>query len=244
MGYSFPYKYYKFIAAFAGLFFGGVLGGISAFFLVRELVDNKDEGIDILELSLLKISSLMIKADGHIGKQEILVVRNFFIKKFGEKKANNLFKELKKNPPIPNNLDEILDEIKSRIEPNGLYAIIQFLYTISISDGHLAVSEDEFIFKVGKKLGFTISRLNDIRNQFVEKEEKTSSSYNDSKKAPYIKKLGLNGNPTKEEIKKAYRKLAKEYHPDKLVGVSETIKKIAEEKFREIQEAYEFLNSA
>ena len=243
MGYTFNYKYYKFVAAAAGLYLGGILGGIGAFLLVRELIDNKDEGVDVLELSLLRLSSLMIKADGHIDKQEILIVRNFFSKKFGEKKANILFKELKKSPPIPNNIDEILNVIKSRIEPNGLYTIIQFMYAISVSDGHLAVSEDEFIFKVGKKLGFTISRLNDIRNQFVEKEEKTKSSFSDPKKAAYIKKLGLNGNPTKEEIKKAYRKLAKEYHPDKLVGVSETIKKIAEEKFREIQEAYEFLNA-
>ena len=57
-------------------------------------------------------------------------------------------------------------------------------------------------------------------------------------------KIRIKRESIKEEIKKAYRKLAKEYHPDKLVGVNETIKKIAEEKFREIQEAYEYLNAA
>ena len=44
-----------------------------------------------------------------------------------------------------------------------------------------------------------------------------------------------------EEIKAAYRKLAKEYHPDRLVGVSDVVKKIAEEKFKEVSEAYEYL---
>lgn len=243
MGYSFSYKYYKFIAVAVGLYLGGILGAISAFLLVRELVDNKDNGVDILELSLLRLSSLMIKADGHIDEEEIKLVRNFFYKTFGNEKANRLFKELKNSPPIPNNLDEILNVIKSRLEPSKIFAIIQFLYSISIADGNLAVSEDEFIFKVGKKLGFTIQRLNEIRNQFVN-EEKTTSSYSSSENAVYLKKLGLSGDPTRDEIKKAYRKLAKEYHPDKLVGVSETIKKIAEEKFREIQEAYEFLNAA
>jgi DnaJ like chaperone protein len=242
VGYSFDYKYFKFVAAAAGLYLGGVLGGISAFFLVREIVDNADGGVDVLELSLLRLSSLMIKADGHVDNEEIKVVRTFFFQSFGNEKATRLFKELKKSPPIPSNLDDILNVIKSRLEPNKFYSIIQFLYTISIADGHLAVSEDEFIFKVGKKLGFTIKRLNDIRNQFVD-PEKSSNSKN-SRKSSYLNKLGLSGNPSQEEIKKAFRRLAKEYHPDKLVGVNETIKKIAEEKFREIREAYDYLTAA
>jgi DnaJ like chaperone protein len=175
VGYSFDYKYFKFVAAAAGLYLGGVLGGISAFFLVREIVDNADGGVDVLELSLLRLSSLMIKADGHVDNEEIKVVRTFFFQSFGNEKATRLFKELKKSPPIPSNLDDILNVIKSRLEPNKFYSIIQFLYTISIADGHLAVSEDEFIFKVGKKLGFTIKRLNDIRNQFVEPEKSSNS---------------------------------------------------------------------
>lgn len=242
MGYTFQYKYFKFVAAAAGFFFGGILGGISSFFLVRELVDNADSGIDIFELSLLRLSSLMIKADGNIDNEEIKVVRTFFFKSFGNEKATRLFKELKKSPPIPSNLNDILYVIKSRLEPNKFYSIIQFLYTISIADGHLAVSEDEFIFKVGKNLGFTIKRLNDIRNQFVEPEK--TSNYDNSEKSSYLNKLGLKGNPSHDEIKKAFRRLAKEYHPDKLVGVNETIKKIAEEKFREIREAYDYLIAA
>lgn len=241
MGYSFDYKYFKYVAAAAGFFLGGILGGISAFFLVRELIDNADEGIDVFELSLLRLSSLMIKADGNVDNEEIKVVRTFFFKSFGNEKATKLFKELKKSPPIPSNLDEILDVIKTRLEPSKLYSVIQFLYTISIADGHLAVSEDEFIFNVGKKLGFTIKRLNDIRNQFVEPEKTNNNS---SEKSLYLNKLGLSGNPSKDEIKKAFRRLAKEYHPDKLAGVNETIKKIAEEKFREIREAYDYLTAA
>lgn len=241
MGYSINYKFFKFVAAAAGFYYGGLIGGISAFLLVKELIDNKDDGVEILELSLLRLSSLMIKADGIIDKNEIVYVREYFKNNFGTQKAKKLFKELKKNPPIPSGLDDILNAIKTRIEPSKLYVIIQFLYSISISDGVLSVSEDEFIFNVGKKLGFTVSRLNEIRSQFVVNKKKNESSNLNSN---HLRILGLDNEATNEDIKKAYRRLAKEYHPDKLVGVNDTIKKIAEEKFREITEAYEKLISA
>ncbi len=54
--------------------------------------------------------------------------------------------------------------------------------------------------------------------------------------------LGLKKGASSEDIKNAYRKLAKEYHPDKLSGMSEGIIKLAKEKFQEINDAYEHLN--
>ena len=58
----------------------------------------------------------------------------------------------------------------------------------------------------------------------------------------YYDILGVPRNATAEEIKKAYRKLAQDYHPDKLAGVPPAVKKLAEEKFKDVQEAYEILS--
>jgi hypothetical protein len=58
----------------------------------------------------------------------------------------------------------------------------------------------------------------------------------------YYEILGVPRNATADEIKKAYRKLAQDYHPDKLVGVPPAVKKLAEEKFKDVQEAYEILS--
>ena len=55
----------------------------------------------------------------------------------------------------------------------------------------------------------------------------------------YYDILGVNKSSSDDEIKKAYRKIAIKYHPDKLQGVSDDIKKLAQEKFLKVKEAYE-----
>ena len=57
----------------------------------------------------------------------------------------------------------------------------------------------------------------------------------------YYDILGVSQTASKDDIKKAYRKLAQDYHPDKLAGIPPAVAKLAEEKFKEVQEAYEIL---
>ena len=68
-----------------------------------------------------------------------------------------------------------------------------------------------------------------------------TSKKNYSKISEYLQLLGLDETATAAEIKRAYRTLAKEYHPDKLIGMSEGIINLAKQKFQEIQAANEYL---
>ena len=61
-------------------------------------------------------------------------------------------------------------------------------------------------------------------------------------KEDYYKTLGVSKGSSAAEIKKAYRKMALKYPPDKLTGVSEDIKKLATQKFQAVKEAYEQIN--
>ena len=61
-------------------------------------------------------------------------------------------------------------------------------------------------------------------------------------KKDYYDLLGVEKTASEAEIKKAYRKLAMKYHPDRFANASETEKKEAEEKFKEVNEAYQVLS--
>ncbi len=239
MGYLIDYKYYKWVAIIPGWILGDFIGAISAFLLVRELMMNK-EGQVTYELALLKICSQLIKADGQVTDQEIKFVRKFFKETFGSRKADSLFKELKSNTQLPSDINSLLRVIKEQINPTKLYAIIQFLYAISASDGKITNQENEYIHNVGFQLGFSPERLESIKNQFI--KSKSKSKKYDQKTIDCLNVLGLKGGATDEEVKVAYRNLAKEFHPDKLAGMSEGIKNLAKEKFQLIQSSYEYLN--
>ena len=64
-----------------------------------------------------------------------------------------------------------------------------------------------------------------------------------AEKRDYYEVLGVQKNATDDELKKAYRKLAIKYHPDRQQGKSDEEKKAAEEKFKEAAEAYDVLSN-
>lgn len=233
------YKYYKWLAIIPGWSLGGIIGGISSFLLVREILSIKEYEVNY-ELALLKICSQLIKTDGKQSEEEISLVKKFFIQTYGERKANILFKELKVNKKVPSDLNSLARTIKKQIAPSKLYSIIQFLFAVSASDGKISPQEESYIYNIGLQMGFKRNSLDAIKNQFV-KTNNTSKKY-DKKTLDSLNVLGLKGGATKEEIKIAYRNLVKEFHPDKLAGMGDGIKNLAKEKFQTIQHSYEYLN--
>ena len=56
--------------------------------------------------------------------------------------------------------------------------------------------------------------------------------------------LGIDSNATDDEVKKAYRRLAMKYHPDRVENLGEEVRRNAEEQFKKINEAYETIRIA
>ena len=105
------------------------------------------------------------------------------------------------------------------------------LFELALADGVLHPKEDDLLKKIPRIFRFDENVYKSLYEKFVDKT-------ND-----YFKTLGVNENATFNEIKKAYLKKRKEFHPDTLIGkgLPEEFIKKAKEKFIEIQEAYEEL---
>ena len=234
----FDYKYFKWVAIFFGWYFFGLFGAIIAYLLTNTLLKARNNNLDF-EISLLRICSMLIKSDGNVEKVEVDIVRNYFIRTFGSYKANQVFSKAKSSKLKEYDLEQLVDVLKSKVIPTQYYAILQLLFAVAASDGKIAKKEDDFIIRVGLLLQFTRDRIQIIRNQFVNSNVSSEGSIKQ-----YLSVLGLSEGATKDEIKSAYRSLAKEFHPDKLNGMSQGIKDLAKEKFQQIQLAYENLNKS
>jgi DnaJ like chaperone protein len=105
--------------------------------------------------------------------------------------------------------------------------LLHLLFNISLADGAANASEIAMIEEISGYLGIASSDYVSIRNMFV---PETNSAY---------KILEIEPTATDEEVKKAYRRMAMKYHPDKVSHLGEEFRKTADEKFKSVNEAYE-----
>ena len=230
-------KYGKLIGAGLGWAFGGPVGAVIGLGLgwMFDSVNQADveRGYhktttgDFLISMLVLIASVM-KADGTVMRSELDFVKNFMVKKFGRETASEALRMLrdllKQNIPI----QDVSYQIRDRLDYHSRLELLHLLYGVAHADGHLHDAEAQIISQIGYYLGIHNADHLSIRNMFVTVADDT-----------HYKILGVDRNTSNDEIKKAYRKLAVEFHPDKVAYLGENIRKDAEEKFRKINEAYE-----
>ena len=149
---------------------------------------------------------------------------------YGKERANhafNLFKEISKQTNISTR--QVCLQIRQMMDHASRLQLLHFLFGIAKADNHVAESEVQAIASIASYLGVSPRDFESIKAMF----------YNSSDNAYKI--LELDTNATMSEIKTAYRKMAKKYHPDKVLHLGKEHQKGAEEKFRKVQEAYEQL---
>lgn len=189
----------------------------------RQTVSPQD-----FELHLLSLTSIVIKADGQVSQSELQYVRNYFIQSYGQQRAGQIFKifnEVVKKREV--NAARICQYLNARTRIESRIQILHFLFGIAQADGAVSSSELRVLEQIAGYLRLTQRDFISIKAMFVQDRDNA------------YKILEIDKTVTDSEVKKAYRTMAKRYHPDKLMDMDEAYRKGAEEKFRKVQDAYE-----
>ncbi|MDT0554268.1 TerB family tellurite resistance protein [Urechidicola vernalis] len=237
----------KWFGATLGWSFGGPIGGIIGFVVgsfidgfSKEDVENAKRFSQTssstqsgdFEMSLLILSAVVIKADGKVDKRELKYVRDHFIQMYGRERADHAFKLF--NGIIKNNnisTRQVCMQIRQHMTHATRLQLVHFLFGIAKADGHVNESEVEMIHKIANYLYINHHDFESIKAMFY---SGVSNAY---------KVLEIEKSATDQEVKKAYRKLVKKHHPDKLQHLGEEHLKGAQEKFQQIQKAYETIQN-
>ncbi len=191
-----------------------------------------------IHVALLVLIAAVMKADGQVKKSELNYVKAFLRQNYGEERGKEMLKALQQivQKDIP--IDQVCYQIKVNTDYNTRYHMVDFLFGLGGADGSFDQTELNMLRLIAQYLGIAQSDYTSIC-------ERHNSSFNTPHstfgKDPY-KVLGISKDATDDEVKKAYRRMAMKYHPDRVAGMSEEMQRNAAEQMKEINEAYEQIN--
>ena len=190
------------------------------------------------ELNLLSLCSLVIKANGRVTQDELDFVRLQFVRLYGKERANAVFRsfnELIKGRQIE--APRVAMYVRARTTYETRLQILYFLFGIAQADGVVSQDEVQQIEQIAYYFQIEKSDFISIKAMFANTYGSNSYTQTPNENAYAI--LGISPQATDAEVKQAYRNMAKKYHPDRVITEDEAIKKGAEEKFKQVQQAYE-----
>lgn len=248
--------YGKWIGGVLGWMLLGPLGGVVGYFIGSKLDESDGSSRPLFSstpgdgspqsqaegnrnsflFSLLVLASFVIKADGRIMHSEMEYVRQWLRQNFGEEARTQgdeilrrLFEEAARrgDRAYRDLIRECCAQIANNTDLGERLQLLSFLVSIAQADGSVDGTEVSVLKDVARWMSLSTSEVDVLLDLG-----------NDSLEAAYHV-LGVSPDATDEVVRKAYRKLALEHHPDRVAALGEDVRKAAEKKFQEINAAKE-----
>ena len=211
------YTFFRLPGAFVGFFIGSFLSP------KVQKISSKD-----FEINLLALASLVIKADGKVTQNELDFVRRYFVSAYGKNRANEVFKIFNQNVKNKGiSVSKISRLFNLALNYESRLQVIHFLFAIAKADGNISELEIKKVLEFSNLFKLSYADFLSIKAMFI---KETDNAY---------KILELNKTATNDQIKKSYRELAKKHHPDKVQHLGDAYVKAAQDKFQQIQKAYQ-----
>jgi DnaJ like chaperone protein len=241
----------KWLFAGLGWAIGGPIGAILGYYIGKSISPDKSGAAQIpghkgpyrntgtqqdIDAALMVLIAVVMKADGEVRRSELDYVKRFLLKNYGEARGKEMLQLLKQivHQDIP--VDQVCAQIKVNTDYSTRYHMVDFLFGLGGADGEYHHSELGILRQIAQYLGISQSDYTSIQERHVGSRQASSSTRTQGD--PY-KILGITKDATDDEVKRAYRRMAMKYHPDRVAGMSEELQRNAAEQMKEINEAYE-----
>lgn len=235
-------NFVKWLGGGLGWVVGGPIGGLLGFLVGSMLDSNTEQSTTYTTgpvrttqgdfgMSLLVLVAAVMKADGKVIKSELDYVKQFFVRQFGQESSRQALEMLKNliKQEIP--VRDVCLQISRNMDYSSRLQLLHLLFNISLADSRIHPTELETIERISGYLGVAPSDFLSIKNMFI---PETDSSY---------KILEIETSSSNDEVKKAYRRMAMKFHPDKVSHLGDDFRKTADEKFKKVNEAYKKIKS-
>lgn len=198
-------------------------------------------------IALMVLIAAVMKADGNVSRSELNYVKAFLRQNYGEERGKEMLAALRDLVKRDIDVSSICRQIKVNTDYTTRYHLLDFLFGLAGADGSFSNNEMQVLRSINYNLGINASdwmsikarhQVGDPGRSYYDYSGGADSSYSQPKTDPY-KVLGVDRSVSDDEVKKAYRRMAMKYHPDKVESLGEEVKRNSEAQFRQINEAYE-----
>jgi DnaJ like chaperone protein len=246
----FGFYYFGFFGAIAGFFFGSFIDRAFSYGIGGVNPMSRAQREAVFLGTVFTLMGKIAKADGRVSEQEVAHVEQMF-NKLGmaaqhRQQAIALFK---KGATADFDIKPAMHEFMSVCGHTASLRqmLLTYLIVMALADGNLDPAEEALLKEIAGYLGYSQEVFQQLmamiinQSHFAGGQASTASGLDDAYKA-----LGMTKDNSDQEIKRAYRKLMSQYHPDKLMGqgMPEDMIAMATAQAQEVQTAYDLIKKS
>lgn len=192
-------------------------------------------------IALVQLSAIIMTADKKINKSEYTYVKSYLFNEFGDQPGKIAYEYLKVAVKEKINIYYACKQVKKDISYHARRKLIMHLFNVAKSGELINNKEIECIDLISKNIEIKPAEFEEIKRIYLREQQSNYkfSWSNDSRLNEAYSVLGVNSSSSIEDIKHAYKSLAKRHHPDIVSFLGEEKRISAKEKFQQIVKAYD-----